>query len=292
MTKTFSYIIYKILFFLDKICQKIFKRSFLIWFKDFIEEDAYKKIGSGLKIKLFTPNFLTNWLANDFFNKEPETITWINNFKKFKTQNKIKFWDIGANIGIYSIYAGQKYKNIEIVSFEPSTSNLRILSRNVSINNLEKKIKIFQIPLGVSPYSFEIFRESKFGEGEGLNSYANNLDFEGKKLKSNNNYKIYGTNINQLIKDKVLEAPNFMKIDVDGIEHLILKGATEVLKNKNLKSISIELNENFKKQFNDVLKIMKKFKFKRIVKKRKKNYELYKYSKFKKFLITILKCKK
>ena len=110
MTKTFSYIIYKILFFLDKICQKIFKRSFLIWFKDFIEEDAYKKIGSGLKIKLFTPNFLTNWLANDFFNKEPETITWINNFKKFKTQNKIKFWDIGANIGIYSIYAGKSIK--------------------------------------------------------------------------------------------------------------------------------------------------------------------------------------
>ena len=73
-----------------------------------------------------------------------------------------------------------------------------------------------------------------------------------------------------------------MKIDVDGIEHLILKGATEVLKNKNLKSISIELNENFKKQFNDVLKIMKKFKFKIIGKKRNENYELYKYSKFKK----------
>ena len=58
------------------------------------------------------------------FKKEPETISWINNFYKFKINKKIKFWDIGANIGVYSIYAGKKYKNIEIVSFEPSTSNL------------------------------------------------------------------------------------------------------------------------------------------------------------------------
>ena len=50
------------------------------------------------------------------------------------------FWDIGANIGIYSIYAALKHQHIQVVSFEPSTSNLRILSRNISINNLDEKI--------------------------------------------------------------------------------------------------------------------------------------------------------
>ena len=281
MIKTFSYIVYKTFYSLDKLCQLLIKRSFLIWFKDFIENDFYKKISSNPEIKLFTPNYLTHWLARDFFKKEPETISWINNFYKFKTNKKIKFWDIGANIGVYSIYAGKKYKNIEIVSFEPSTSNLRILSRNISINNLEKKIKIFQIPLGELPHKFEIFRESKFGEGESLNSYASDFDFEGKKIKSTNKYQIYGTNINQLIKNKVLEVPNFIKIDVDGIEHLILKGGSEVLKSRNLKSISIELNENFKKQFNAVINTMNKFKFKKIGKKRNENYELYKNKKFK-----------
>ena len=131
------------------------------------------------------------------------------------------------------------------------------------------------------PHKFEIFRESKFGEGESLNSYASDFDFEGKKIKSTNKYQIYGTNINQLIKNKVLEVPNFIKIDVDGIEHLILKGGSEVLKSRNLKSISIELNENFKKQFNAVINTMNKFKFKKIVKKRNENYELYKNKKFK-----------
>ena len=40
------------------------------------------------------------------------------------------------NIGLYSIYAALRHKNIEVISFEPSTNNLRILSRNISINNL------------------------------------------------------------------------------------------------------------------------------------------------------------
>ena len=40
-------------------------------------------------------------------------------------------FDIGANIGLYSIYAAYKFQKIEITAFEPSTSNLRILSRNI-----------------------------------------------------------------------------------------------------------------------------------------------------------------
>ena len=107
-----------------------------------------------------------------------------------------------------------------------------------------------------------------------------NLDFEGKKLKVVNKYKIYGSNINQLINDKVVDIPNFVKIDVDGLEHLILKGSSSILKSKNLKSVSIELNENYRKQFREVINIMKKFGFKKIVKKRNENFPLYKYKKF------------
>ena len=56
--------------------------------------------------------------------------------------------------------------------------------------------------------------------------------------------------------------PEYIKIDVDGIEHLILSKADNLLQNKDLKSILIEINENYKRQLNSVLKIMKKNKFK------------------------------
>ena len=70
----------------------------------------------------------------------------VNNFKNNKT-----FWDIGANIGIYSIYAATKFTKLKIIAFEPSTSNTRTLSRNISINNFDNKIKIFPIALCNKP---------------------------------------------------------------------------------------------------------------------------------------------
>ena len=75
------------------------------------------------------------------------------------------------------------------------------------------------------------------------------------------------TNINYLLEKKILEVPDYIKIDVDGIEHLILDGANQYLKNKKIKSLSIEINENFKDQFNQVLKIMKYNEFKILHKK-------------------------
>jgi hypothetical protein len=55
--------------------------------------------------------------------------------------------------------------------------------------------------------------------------------------------------------------PDYIKIDVDGIEHEILKGANLYLKNLKIKSLLIELNKNFKKQFNTSKKILSKNNF-------------------------------
>ena len=275
MVKTFSYIIYKILRFFNILFFKITNRSFLIWFSEFLEKDSYKKLNIFNKnIRFFAPNYVTNRLVDEFFTKEPETIEWIDSFKK--DENKIIFWDIGANIGIYSIYAALKHSNIDVVSFEPSTSNLRILSRNISINKLEEKIKINQFPLSNKENKYNIFREEKFIEGTALHTWGENFNFEGKTFEPANNYKIYGTPINYLLDNKILEIPDYIKIDVDGIEHLILEGSTKYLKNSKIKSLSMELNEKFEKQIDTVLKIMKENNFALKHKKRAEYLEDYK----------------
>ena len=260
MVKKLSYLIYKILKILDIFFHKITGRSFLIWFSEFIENDSYKKIKIlDRDVKFFVPNYITNWLIDEFYTKEPETLEWIDSFEK--KENKIIFWDIGANIGIYSIYASLKYSNIEVVSFEPSTSNLRILTRNISINKLEEKIKVNQFPLSNVENKYLMFNEGKFIEGVGMHTWGENYNFEGKYFNPVNNYKIYGTTINYLLNNNILAIPNYIKIDVDGIEHLILRGASKYLKNPNIKSLSIELNENFKEQLDSAFNIMKENNF-------------------------------
>ena len=74
-------------------------------------------------------------------------------------------------------------------------------------------------------------------------------------------YNLLGTTINYFIQHTILDIPDYIKIDVDGIEHLILEGGDKFLKNQKVKSISIEINENFKDQYDKVLDFMKKNKF-------------------------------
>ena len=271
MIKKFSYFVYKVIFFLDRIIFFIFKKNILFWLKDFIHEDSYKSINIlGKKINFFIPNSLVDWRINTFYKKEPETLEWIDSFVK---NDKIIFWDIGSNIGLYSIYNALKNTNSITIAFEPSTSNLRVLSRNVSINNLKDKILIMPIALTDKENKILIMQEGKFFEGGALNTFGENYNYEGKSFKSEMKYKILGTSINNLIENNVLEIPDYIKIDVDGIEHIILKGGDKFLSNKKIKSLLIEVNENFEQQFEAVLNIMKKNGFKII--KKKNNESLF-----------------
>ena len=204
-----------------------------------------------------------------FFTKEPETLEWIDSFDD---NSKIIFWDIGANIGLYSIYAALKFKNIEVVSFEPSTSNLRVLSRNISINKLENKIKINQFPLTNKENQYLMMKEGDFVEGGALNSFGEDFNFEGNSFNAQNNYQVYGTTINYLLNNNILLIPDYIKIDVDGLEHFILEGGDKFLGDKKVKSISIEINENFIDQYDSIQKYMKQFNF---VFKHKKHSDLF-----------------
>ena len=91
-------------------------------------------------------------------------------------------------------------------------------------------------------------------------------------------YTTYGTSINSLIEQNILEIPNYVKIDVDGIEHLILQGASKILESKKLISLSIEINEDFLKQYENITKIMKNYNF-RVLHKRN-NLQITKNSVF------------
>ena len=239
MKNFFFKIFYEALLFLDKLSSKRLIYEIISCF----QEDSYieKKVLSK-NLKFFVPNKISNWRVKTLFDQEPETLEWIDTFQNDK---KIIFWDIGANIGIYSIYAATKHKNIDVVSFEPSTNNLRILSRNISINNLENTIKINQFPLSDKENCYELMNDSEFIEGYSMSSYSYKQDFEGNSIKAKNKYRIFGTTVSNLIEEGTLEVPNYIKIDVDGIEHKILSGSKQVLNNQNLKGMLIEINENY-----------------------------------------------
>ena len=260
MLKKFFFLIFSILNFFDRILKIITKKSYLIWFNDFIQEKSYQSVKIlDKEIKFFCPNQFTKWRIDTFFTKEPETIKWIDSFEK---KDGLIFWDIGANIGIYSIYNSLKNHKSKTIAFEPSSSNLRVLTRNISINNLEQNIKVVPIPLTNKENIFQQMKETEFIEGGSQNTYGEKFNFEGKEFKSKMKYNLLGTTMNYFIENSILDIPDYIKIDVDGIEHLIIEGGDKFLNNEKIKSISIEINENFKEHYDKILNFMEQNKFK------------------------------
>ena len=102
MVKKLSYIIFSIIFFLDKIFKIITKRRILIWLNDFVQERSYKSIKIlDKEIKFFVPNQLVEWRVDTYFSKEPETLEWIDSFQE---KENLIFLDICAKKSLYLIF--------------------------------------------------------------------------------------------------------------------------------------------------------------------------------------------
>lgn len=201
-----------------------------IWSKTFKHEKENK-------VYLFhTPNWLTEYRARTFFSKEPETIAWIDNFPL----NSI-LYDIGANIGLYSIYAA-KSKNCRVYTFEPSFLNLELLFRNIQTNNLQDKVTI--IPLSLSNSSqIENFymQEGDNTWGGAHNSSGSNITQDGKFMDNFVISSQIAISLDLLVEVFKLPTPNYVKIDVDGLENLILQGALKSLSKAT--GILVEVDE-------------------------------------------------
>jgi FkbM family methyltransferase len=213
-----------------------------------IKYNKIKKITHN-KIDMFfyIPNWITLYRADTFSTKEPETLEWIDNFD----DNSI-FWDIGANVGLYSIYAA-KIRNATTFSFEPSVFNLELLAKNINVNNLEKKINIFPIALS-DCNSINMFNMSNTEWGSALSTFSKSYDANGKDLIIKFSYNTIGIIADDVIKIFNIPYPKYIKIDVDGIEHLILSGMSMIL--ESAEEILIELSNVFNDQIEISTKIL------------------------------------
>ena len=274
-TKFIAFLIFKIIKYSNNILFFFFKRNFIFSLLKYLQGDIFKiKLSQKKELLIYNTSETINWRVNRFFANEPEILDWIDSFKKFN--GKIVFWDIGANIGIYSLYAAAIHNKISVFSFEPSIKNLLPLLKNILINKLFKKINIINNPISNTSLVLENMFEKSLDEGSALNFFNTKKDNKGKKHNNNIGYKLLSLNIDELIKRKSIEIPNYIKIDVDGNEHLILKGANKTLNNKKIKEIYIEINQKYYQQKKVILDILKRKKFK-IVKKFQKKNSTYNY---------------
>ena len=192
-----------------------------------------------LNMVFATPNMLCRYRAESFSSKEPETLTWLESIPE-----EAILWDVGANIGLYSIYAAKK-NSARVFAFEPSVFNLELLARNIYLNQLQGRVTIVPIAL-TDALGPSLFKMSSTAWGGALSTFGQDFDQHGGKLKSIFEYQTMGMTMDEAIQLLNIPPPRYIKIDVDGIEHFILRGGTETL--KNVESVMVEIDDGFTDQ--------------------------------------------
>lgn len=193
----------------------------------------------GITFRFAVPNSLSKWRINGFSSKEPETLEWIDSISPGAI-----LWDIGANIGLYSVYAAMK-ANCKVYAFEPSVFNLELLARNIYLNKLSDKICI--VPLALSDkLSISQMRMTSTEWGGALSTFGKEFGWDGKAIKQTFDYQLIGLSMEDAVNKLSLPVPDYIKMDVDGLEHFILKGGDAVL--SKIKGILIEVNDDFTEQ--------------------------------------------
>ena len=206
-------------------------------------------------LKFDMQNSLTHYRAFSIFDKEPETIEWIRGFK-----NKSIFYDIGANVGVFTIFSSI-IKDINCFAFEPNALNFQILVKNININKLTKNV--FAYPIGLSDITefTTLYMNGLTTGGSGHSvgkPYDHNLEISDE---FNRKQQVLSIKIDDLIEKWNFPVPNYLKIDVDNIENKVVKGASKLIKNKNLKSVLIEINPERKDDL-EILNFLKSHGFK------------------------------
>jgi FkbM family methyltransferase len=191
---------------------------------------------NNIKLAFYSPNRLIRFRIDTFSSKEPETLGWIEKFN----QNSI-FWDIGANIGLYSCYAA-KLKDCSVYAFEPSIFNLEVLTKNVFLNQLSNKVSIISFPL-IDKLKETEFKMTMTDWGGAVSTFGEDYKYDGLKIDKRFNYNTVGLSMDECVDVLKMRPPDYIKIDVDGIEHLILKGGSQTL--SKTKSVLVEVDQNF-----------------------------------------------
>jgi FkbM family methyltransferase len=149
--------------------------------------------------------------------------------------------DIGANIGQTSLWIAQKFeksKNIEIHAFEPYPDTFKALEKNIKANSY-KNIKIFNIALGSKDDEILMVQDCETNSG-GFRVFSEKHNKDKKIIKVK---QVTLDLLHEQIKDVF-----FIKIDVEGYEMEVLKGAVNIL-SKYKPTLFIELNDiNLKQQ--------------------------------------------
>lgn len=244
--------------------------SILIRTSTYPKSDWFHLANSILKTIIKNPNsvfnrksneskkhFLTDYLEREIIVKSPDGLIFLarpkfEDFARFLFSKILAKWepiyilkpkkdqiiiDVGANVGYYAIYLAKIVgKNGRVVAIEPDPYSFKTLKKNCELNNLTN-VEFYNLAISDHNGSLSFYQEkSHSGKSSLFSNSAENISI-----------KVLTTSLDELFENK-LQTINWLKIDVEGYELLVLKGASKLL--SKTQKILIEIHEDILKKQN------------------------------------------
>jgi FkbM family methyltransferase len=140
------------------------------------------------------------------------------------------FIDVGSNVGSYTILSSAEI-GAKTISIEPVPSTFDFLAKNISLNNISGLVDTHNIALGGRNGSIRFTTTQDTVNHVAINNEKDLIEVQVNTLDS-------------VIKEI---NPCLIKIDVEGYESEVLKGADITLKNPSLMALIVELNGSGKR---------------------------------------------
>jgi FkbM family methyltransferase len=175
------------------------------------------------------------WRAKTLLSKEPETVEWIRKF----SDDEVLF-DIGANVGVYSVFAGRL--GARVYAFEPESANFAVLNRNIALNELNGRVTAYPFAIA-DTMRLDSLRLHSTDPGAALHVFGRDTDFKSDRFEPAFEQGAMAITLDQLVFELGLPMPTHIKIDVDGLEPEVLRGAPRVLAHPDLRGLLLEINE-------------------------------------------------
>lgn len=185
-------------------------------------------------LKFAAFNDACKWRCDTFHTKEPHTLAWLDELGPEDV-----LWDVGSNVGLYTVYAAVT-RGCRVVAFEPLISNLYALTANVQINEVQDRVQILPVALSDRD-AVDTLYCSSLEIGSSCHSAGSELSPSLKPKNTKGRQSVLLMHWSNDCFDDIVR-PTHIKIDVDGLEHLVVKGLSPG--GGRVRSMIIETNWN------------------------------------------------
>jgi FkbM family methyltransferase len=202
-----------------------------LWLSKFQKDDQLvHQLSENVFIYLFKDSVLSKLI---YFGHEEAEIIFT---RKFLRKGDI-FFDIGANIGLYTLISSNCVGDSgSVYAFEPTPITFNRLSQNIKLNDL-KNVEINNIGLsnisGLSDFHIS---------NEGYDAWNSLIRLD--QIKNSDVIKISVETLDSFIENQGIKRVDLIKLDVEGWEKYVLEGSMKLLMQENPPVFLVEFNEN------------------------------------------------